>query len=174
MSDFNTGADPQYGQEQAAAAAGQAPPGWHPDPASGRMRWWDGQQWGPFQDEGAGAAAPAPMPASGTGGSNPRTMAMLAHVLGIFTSFLGPLIIYAMQSNDGDPFVRDQAAESLNFRICVSIVGVICAITIVGILLLPFLFIGAAVFSILGAMAANRGEWYRYPLTYRFVKPPAS
>jgi uncharacterized Tic20 family protein len=172
MSDFNGGTNPQFGQEQAAAAAGQAPPGWHPDPASGRMRWWDGQQWGPFQDEGAGGAAPAPMAATGAGG-NPRTMAMLAHVLGIFTGFIGPLIIYATQSNNGDPFVKDQSAEALNFHICVSIayvVSFVLMIVLIGFLTFFVVWIGAIVFSIMGAIAANKGEWYRYPISYRFVK----
>src|SRR5262249_16082189 len=132
-----------------------------------------GQQWGPFQDQGAAGAAPAPMAATGAGG-NPRTMAMLAHVLGIFTGFIGPLIIYATQSNNGDPFVKDQAAQALNFHIRDSIPVVVSSVLIlalIGIILLPIVWIGAVIFSIMGAMAANKGEWYRYPITYRFVKP---
>src|SRR4051794_33293223 len=44
------------------------------------------------------------------------TMGMLCHLLGIFTSFLGPLIIWLMKK-DQSPWVDDQGKESLNFQI---------------------------------------------------------
>src|SRR5687767_6174019 len=45
-----------------------------------------------------------------------KTMATLAHVLGIFTSFVGPLIIW-MIKKDTSPFVDDQGKEALNFQL---------------------------------------------------------
>ncbi|KRE30219.1 hypothetical protein [Agromyces sp. Soil535] len=43
--------------------AAQVPPGWHMEPATGRMRWWDGAAWGVYQQHVApvgfvGPAAP--------------------------------------------------------------------------------------------------------------------
>ena len=46
------------------AAAGQVPappPGWYPEPTSGALRWWDGQQWGPiFSPPQPGGSLPPP------------------------------------------------------------------------------------------------------------------
>jgi len=57
-----------------------------------------------------------------------RSMAMLAHLLGIFTGFLGPLIIWLMKK-DQSPFVDDQAKESLNFQIFAVICFFGCFVT---------------------------------------------
>jgi uncharacterized Tic20 family protein len=150
------------------------PAGWYPTP-DGSQRYWDGSQW-------TGHVAPtSPGPAVPAGGaptSDERTMAMLAHLLGLFASFLGPLIIYLVKK-DESPFVRDQAGEALNFAITVAIfstayviVSFILLFVLVGFvlfLLLPFLLIGVAVLHIIAAVSANRGEYYRYPLTLRFI-----
>jgi uncharacterized protein len=31
-------------------------------------------------------------------------------------------------------------------------------------------YVFSLVFGIIGAVAANKGEWYRYPLTIRFIQ----
>ncbi|HTL31303.1 MAG TPA: DUF4870 domain-containing protein, partial [Tepidisphaeraceae bacterium] len=41
-----------------------------------------------------------------------KTMALLCHLLPIFTGFLGPLIIWLIKK-DSSPFVDDQGKESL-------------------------------------------------------------
>lgn len=100
-----------------------------------------------------------------------RTMGMLAHLLGIF-SFLGPLIIWLLKK-DEHPFVDDQGKEALNFQISLIIyyfiAGILCLI-LIGILLVFALLIVHYVFAILAAVKANQGEYYRYPLTIRFIK----
>jgi uncharacterized Tic20 family protein len=148
--------------------SGEPPaPGWYPDP-DGRTRWWDGHQWG----EAAGTTPVAPASsAAPTSGTDPKTMAMLAHLLAIFAGIIGPLIIYLI-NGEKDPFVRHHAAESLNFQITVSIAYIVSAVLIcvfVGIILLPIVIVGALVFEIMAAIAANRGEWYRYPVSIRMV-----
>jgi len=97
-------------------------------------------------------------------------MATLVHVLAIFTGFIGPLIIYLVKEDD--PFVRHHSAEALNFSISVTIAYIVSGILIIvliGLILLPLVWIGALVFQIQAAMAANRGEWYRYPFNIRMV-----
>ena len=49
-----------------------------------------------------------------------RNMAMLCHLLAIFTGFLGPLIIWLIKK-DEDPFVDEHGKEALNFQITVFI-----------------------------------------------------
>jgi uncharacterized Tic20 family protein len=152
------GAAPDPGQ-QAGHQPGQPPPGWYPD-QQGAMRWWDGQQWG--------ATAPVPMAATGT---DPKTLAMLAQLLGIFTGFLGPLIIYLV-SGDKDRFVKHHSAEALNFHLTVLIaylVSFVLMLVLIGFLLFFVVWVLALVFSIQATIAANRGEWYRYPINIRMV-----
>ena len=140
-----------------------APPGWYPD-GTGRQRWWDGAQWGAY--------APAAAPAVGTsGGTDPRTLAMLAHLVGLLTGFIGPLIIYLV-NGEKDPFVRHHAAESLNFQITLTIAAVgsiLAMLLLVGFLLFPVVVIGGIVLQIIGAVKANAGEWWRYPVNLRLV-----
>lgn len=57
-------------------------PGWYDD-GTGRQRWWDGQQWGPFADA---------VPARGTGvglAPRPRGLAIAALVVGIVAFLAG-------------------------------------------------------------------------------------
>jgi uncharacterized Tic20 family protein len=94
-------------------------------------------------------------------------------------NFVGPLIIYLIKKDEGDPFVRDQAAEALNFNLSFfiylavgSIVTFVLILVLIGLLLLPLLaamIVAWVVFVIIGAVRANNGELYRYPLTIRFV-----
>jgi uncharacterized Tic20 family protein len=152
------GAAPDHGQ-QPGHQPRQPPPGWYPD-QQGAMRWWDGQQWG--------ATAPVPMAATGT---DPKTLAMLAQLLGIFTGFLGPLIIYLV-SGDKDRFVKHHSAEALNFHLTVLIaylVSFVLMLVLIGFLLFFVVWVLALVFSIQATIAANRGEWYRYPINIRMV-----
>lgn len=154
-----------------------AAPGWYPDPAQpGQQRYWDGTQW---------VGTPAPVAqAQPPATTNPRQWAMWAHLsalagLVIGFNFVGPLIIYLIKKDEGDPFVRDQAAEALNFNLSFfiylavgSIVTFVLILVLIGLLLLPLLaamIVAWVVFVIIGAVRANNGELYRYPLTIRFV-----
>ncbi|WP_214108918.1 DUF4870 domain-containing protein [Acrocarpospora catenulata] len=104
-------------------------------------------------------------------GSDDTTMAMLAHLLGLLSSFVGPLVMYLLKK-DESPYVRDQAAEALNFQLTVlvaSIVSSILMVIIIGIFLLMAVLLGGVILSIMGAVAANNGSPYRYPLSIRFV-----
>jgi len=100
-------------------------------------------------------------------------MAMLCHLLAIFTGFVGPLIIWLIKK-DSSPFVDDQGKEALNFQIVCLIAAVICIplvpIFCIGILLGVAVQIFRIVFSIIGTVNANKGIPYRYPWTWRMIK----
>lgn len=135
-------------------------PGWYPDPY-GQMRWWDGQTWG----------VAAPVAAYGAGG-DPKQTAMIAELLGLFTGWLGPLIMHTTNKSP-DPFVRHHITEALNFHLTVLLATFVCIplmFVLVGFLLFPVVAIGSFVCSIQATLAANRGDWYRYPVAIRFVK----
>jgi len=100
------------------------------------------------------------------------TFASMAHWLGILIGFIGPLIIW-LTKGEQDKFVKDHAVEALNFQITLAI-GYLASfilsfvvIGIVGYIALPILNI---IFSIIAAMAANKGETYKYPFALRLVK----
>ena len=68
-------------------------------------------------------------------------MALLAHILGIFTYFIGPLVIWLVNKDNADKgFIVDQAKEALNFQITLAIAGIVSMILMIvaiGFLLLP-------------------------------------
>ncbi len=85
---------------------------------------------------------------------------------------LGPLIVWLIKRNESD-FVDQQGKEALNFQISVTIYAVAAAllvILLVGILLLPAVIIFDIIMVITGAIKANSGEDWRYPLCIRFIQ----
>ncbi len=60
--------------------------------------------------------------------------------------------------------------ESLNFGITMVIVAVALVISIVGWLIIWALPIYYTIVRIIAAYKASQGEFYRFPLTFRFVK----
>ena len=111
------------------------------------------------------------------------TMGMLAHLLGAFTFWLGPLIIWLIK-RETSPFVNDQGKEALNWQITVfiglfSLTIVTIALTIMhvmwivgcvfGLIRLGILIVNL-VFAIQGAIAASKGVAYRYPFALRLIK----
>ena len=100
-----------------------------------------------------------------------RTMGMLAHLLGIFTSFVGPLVIWLIKKDESE-FVDDQAKESLNFQLTLFIAHLVSGAlwcVFVGMLTTSALVVVQIVFCIMGAMKANDGEYYRYPINIRII-----
>jgi len=146
------------------------PPGWYPAD-NGTQRYWDGAAWtehvsAPATTGGVGVVAAST--------SDETSMAALAHVLGIFFAILGPLIIM-LTKGEQSRFVKHHAVEALNFSITVmiaSFVSVILMFVLIGFLLFPVVVIGALVLHVMAAIAASRGEWYRYPFAIRLITGP--
>lgn len=101
-------------------------------------------------------------------------LAMLAHLLGVITGFLGALVIWLMNKDKaGKEFVNEQAKEALNFQITLLlgyIVSMILSLVLIGLLLLMILLVAGFILSIIAAMAARKGQAYRYPFTLRLIK----
>lgn len=106
--------------------------------------------------------------------------AMLCHLSALagclipFGNIIGPLIVWQIKKAEF-PIVDDQGKESLNFQITVAIgllALLILAIATLGLLmpLLPVFGIVALIFTVIGALKANKGETYRYPFAFCFVK----
>jgi len=100
-----------------------------------------------------------------------KLWATLVHVGGIFFHILPSLIGYVVLKDRG-PFIRQHTASALNFQltlIIAYIVGAITTLILVGVVILLAAVVANVVFSILAAIAANRGETYVYPLAIRFA-----
>ena len=103
--------------------------------------------------------------------SDEKLWSTLIHVGGIFFSFIPALIGYIVLKDRG-PFVRQHSATALNFQITMligNIVGGILTIILIGILVLIAVWVVTIVFSIIAAIAANRGQYYTYPIAIKFV-----
>ena len=86
------------------------------------------------------------------------------------------MVIWLIQK-DKSPFITHHAKASLNFQISVAIYAIGLAITCIipfVIFLSALALIGLAIFalvvSIKGAVAANKGEGYSYPLSLDLIK----
>ena len=106
-----------------------------------------------------------------------RLWAMLAHLLSfvaayLFLGFVAPLIVLLV-FGPRSAYVRAHAVESLNFNLSwllYAIVSVVLIFIGIGILLLLALGIAYVVLIIIASVRANNGEFFRYPLTIRFVR----
>ncbi|MHC4721192.1 MAG: DUF4870 domain-containing protein [Planctomycetota bacterium] len=103
---------------------------------------------------------------------NAKNMALLCHLLGFFTCFIGPLIIWLIKKDD-DPFIDQQGKEALNFQITVTIASIVAGlltVVCIGAILLPVIGIADLVFVIMACVASSKGEAYRYPVCLRLIK----
>lgn len=121
---------------------------------------------------------PPPIPETpNTAPSTDNTLAVVMHLLG-FAGFvipvgniLGPLILWLVKRAES-PLLDRTGKEVLNFQISFTIYGVIAGFlcfVLIGLLLLPALFILWIVFMIIAAVKTSNGEEYRYPLTIRML-----
>ena len=101
-----------------------------------------------------------------------KNMAILCHLLSLFTGFIGPLILWIIKK-DEDKWISNHAKEALNFQITIIILMItsaILAVIFIGILLWIVTCICDLLFCILACIAASKGEDYRYPVSLRVIR----
>lgn len=113
-----------------------------------------------------------PVPEYSQASTTDRILIILCH-LSTFLSvpLLLPLIVFLVSRNDPTP-VPAHAREALNFHISLAIYGLCCIpLAIIGIGFLLGIVLGGAliVLSIVAAVKASKGEFYRYPYILRLV-----
>jgi uncharacterized protein len=143
--------------QQASPQQGYPPQGYQP------------QQYGQpgYPQQPYAYAGPTPVSES-----DEKTWGIISHISIPFFGFIGPLIAYLLYK-DRSAWLKQTTTEALNFSILYSIAYVISVITItfvIGLILWPLVFIVALIFCILGTIAANKHEFYRYPINIRFIK----
>jgi len=95
----------------------------------------------------------------------------VSHLSGIFVSVIGPLVVWLVFRGRG-AYLEDQAKEALNFQIAVIIgyiLGGILSVILIGFALIFVVWVASTIFAILAAVAASRGEPYRYPVSLRLI-----
>ena len=98
-------------------------------------------------------------------------LSLLAHTVLSILAFGITLGMWLMKK-DESAYINDHGREAVNFQISLGIYTIIASVLaflLIGIPLLIAIPIFGVVVMIIAAMAANRGELYRYPMTIRFL-----
>ncbi|WP_348945481.1 DUF4870 domain-containing protein [Chitinibacter sp. FCG-7] len=97
-----------------------------------------------------------------------RNIAVLVYLLTIFFSFIPGLVIYVLKKDD--EFMFDAGKEALNWSITLMLVSLVLGwIPILGWLLVLVLWFCNVICSVLGALNASKGIYYRYPFALRLI-----
>jgi uncharacterized Tic20 family protein len=119
----------------------------------------------------------SPVPASSSS-SDVRNWSVLCHASALSGLFfhvlgfvLGPLIVWLIKRGDSAE-IDANGKESLNFQISMLIyhaIAVVLCFVLIGIPILIALWILDVVFTIIASVKTSEGQFYRYPLTIRFL-----
>lgn len=108
-----------------------------------------------------------------------KTMGLVAYVLAIFTSWLGPLILWLVKK-DQSKFVGYHALQALmlmgSATILILVVNVVFTVLHLGLLALPIngvIYLGTLVLNIMAAIAASKGDWYEMPIIGAYARKSA-
>lgn len=103
-----------------------------------------------------------------------RHFAVAMHLspLGVFLigplAFIAPLVLWLVR-RQRSAFNDDHGREAVNFIISFVALHLILAITVIGLVGIPVLWVIGAVSLIRAAIASGRAEYFRYPMTIRFL-----
>lgn len=100
-----------------------------------------------------------------------KNIVVLTHLGGAVFSFIPSLIVWLLKK-DENAFIGEQAREALNFQVTVIIANIISWILmflLVGFFLMAAVWIANIVLCIMAAVAASKGEPYRYPFALRLI-----
>lgn len=121
----------------------------------------------PYQQPGAYQQPQQPLSPS-----DEKLWSTLTHVGGILFNFVVPLITYLVFKDRG-PFVREHTRQALNFTLTMLIgyvAGTILSVIGIGFLISLAAWVLSIIFGIIAAIAANKGEMYKYPIAIQFIK----
>lgn len=104
--------------------------------------------------------------------SDDKVLAMLIFLLSFVTAIIGPLIIWLLKRNES-AYIDYYGKEYFNMFISYFIYGLIAGLLmliLIGYLLAFVLSVMFVIFTIIAAIKAFNGEYYRIPFLIRFIK----
>lgn len=107
--------------------------------------------------------------------SGERTYATFLHLTVLLIHIVLPVLpalVMWLVKKDQSPFLNDHGKEAVNFQISLLIYAVCAGVLMlvgIGVVLLPAVYILGIVGMVMGATAANRGEYFRYPMCLRLI-----
>ncbi len=114
---------------------------------------------------------------------NEKTPAVTTHVLGIFTLFLGPLVMYFAFRRNASPWLRAHLDESVNYHILVLaafVLLIIAAVVLTNVgwptlaliaaILGIIIFLASLLLGIVAAVKAGKGKDYHFPLDLKIIR----
>jgi len=121
----------------------------------------------------ASGAGPVPFagPPDASVPQDMKTQALLCWILGVFVSFIGPLIFFFIAKDK--PFVYHHAAQALTFDIVMFVLFIIAGVLScvgIGLILFPILWLAMLAVGIMGAIAANAGSRFEPPVSGNLAK----
>lgn len=149
---------PPAGYPPAGYAPGGYPPAGYPPPG-----------YPPYGYPAPGSPPYGPQPMNP---SDEVTWSVFAHLGHLVLGFVPALAIWLIY-RDRSAKVRHHSLEALNFAITCMIgyaISAVLVVVLIGFLGFIAIWITSLVLAIKAAMAASRGEAYRYPMTIRFIK----
>jgi uncharacterized Tic20 family protein len=100
-----------------------------------------------------------------------KLWAIAAHIGPVLLGFVAPLVVWLV-FRQRSAYLDRQGKEALNFQLTVLIGYVACfvlAFVLIGLVLLPLLWVLALVFQVIATIKVANREDYRYPVNIRFV-----
>lgn len=101
-----------------------------------------------------------------------KLMGMLIYLLSIFTTIVGPLIIWLIKREDSN-YIDYHGKEYFNMAISYTVyffIAFILSFVLIGLVLYPILAVALFVFTIIAAVKAYQGERYKIPFIFRLIK----
>lgn len=83
-------------------------------------------------------------------------------------AFLIPVVLWLIRK-DRSAFNDDHGREIVNFMISFVLWHLILGVTVIGLALIPVLWVVGVVNVVRASIAASNGEFFRYPMTFRFL-----
>lgn len=99
--------------------------------------------------------------------SDERTLALLAQILGLFTCFIGPGIIWLVKKDQSD-FIRRHCLQAIIWQVAIGVVANILGLITCGIGYV--LYIVDILYVVIACIRANEGKVYEYPLVGGLLK----
>ena len=109
--------------------------------------------------------------------SDERNWAVLCHLSSLLAmitlgaGIIAPTVLWLVKKEESE-FINDQGKGALNFSISVLMAWIVCipfTFIVIGFAMMGIVLVTWFVFAIIAALAASRGEHYRYPFSLRLI-----